>query len=76
MENKCATRVHYLGGGFCRLNVEKECAEGGGYGLHSAVSEIAAARREMEHAKSMKNYPPTRQDIERMIEAALAKRTQ
>lgn len=33
MEHDCSTCSYHLGGGFCRLNVEMECAEGGGYEL-------------------------------------------
>ena len=33
MSKECSTCKHYLGGGCCRLNMEQECREGGGYEL-------------------------------------------
>lgn len=30
----CAGCKQYLGGGHCRINMEKECAEGGGFELY------------------------------------------
>lgn len=33
MNNDCSTCKHYLGGGYCRLNEEAECRDGGGYEL-------------------------------------------
>lgn len=37
-DKTCATCCHYLGGGCCRINVEGECYEGGGYELHEERS--------------------------------------
>lgn len=38
-EKNCAGCRHYLGGGMCRINLEDECAAGGGYGAYEAVEE-------------------------------------
>ena len=31
LERICETCRHYLGGGCCRINLEAECREGGGF---------------------------------------------
>ena len=36
IEKNCASCNSYLGGGCCRLNVEAECCEGGGFELWEA----------------------------------------
>ena len=35
-EKSCKGCKHYLGGGCCRLNMEAECREGGGFELWEA----------------------------------------
>ena len=39
MEHNCSTCTYHLGAGFCRLNVEMECAEGGGFELWERRNE-------------------------------------
>lgn len=33
-ELSCVTCRHYLGGGYCGINLEDECCEGGGFEAH------------------------------------------
>lgn len=36
-EKSCAGCRYYLGGGLCRIHLEAECAEGGGYEAYEAA---------------------------------------
>ena len=41
--NSCIGCIHDLGGGCCRINVEAECREGGGFELWESESHEAEA---------------------------------
>ena len=38
-EMSCEGCRYYLGGGMCRIHLEDECAEGGGYEAYRAINE-------------------------------------
>ena len=41
----CEACRHYLGGGCCRINLEPECREGGGYEAWEAAEKDAEPKR-------------------------------